>query len=294
MDAARATMRAAPERAPLAGTEPLIDVHAHFWHPASTRQDWAAINAARLRAGERIGITWHVASILGTWGQQSPTYFASPADLRLGNDVMFALHDAVPDRVRSYVHVNPNDPAAALAEIDRGVAAGAIGVKLAASRRADDPLLDPIAARAAELGLPVLHHIWQWRRRDWPMQEASDGVELARLAERHPRTTFILAHIGGGGDYRTRYAAVADLPNVVMDLSGSGVDRGMLDAAHRRGRPAPAALGVRRDDRDRAREALGPRPRRSRCRRRRRHPVAQRRASLSRGRVRPPHASRAA
>lgn len=225
--------------ATLAGPEPLIDVHAHFYHPASPRADWAAVNAARLRAGERIGITWHVASVLGTWGLESPTYFASPDDATLGNDVMYALHRALPDRVRSYVHVSPNAPAHALAEIERGVAAGAIGVKLSASRRADDPLVDPIAERAGEGGLPVLHHVWQWRRRDWPMQEASDGVELARLAARHPRTTFILAHVGGGGDYMHTYHAVADVPNVVMDLSGSGVDRGMLDAAL-------AAVGPRR------------------------------------------------
>ena len=223
----------------LAGPAPLIDVHAHFYHPHSPRGDWAAVNAARLRAGERIGITWHVASILGSWGHTSPTYFASPDDVVLGNDVMFALHRALPDRVRSYVHVSPNAPAHALAEIDRGVAAGAIGVKLSAGRRADDPLVDPIAERAGEGGLPVLHHVWQWRRRDWPMQEASDGVELARLAARHPRTTFILAHVGGGGDYMHTYHAVADVPNVVMDLSGSGVDRGMLDAAI-------AAVGPRR------------------------------------------------
>ncbi len=232
--AALAAVRAEEEQAAeptLAGPAPLIDVHAHFYHPASPRADWAAVNGARLRAGERIGITWHVASVLGTWGQESPTYFASPDDVRLGNDVQLALQHVLPDRVRAYAHVNPNFPAHALAEIDRCVGAGAIGVKLSASRRADDGLLDAIAERAAEGGLPVLHHVWQWRRRDWPMQEASDGVELARLAARHPRTTFLLAHIGGGGDYRHTYPAVAELPNVVMDLSGSGVDRGMLDAA---------------------------------------------------------------
>jgi predicted TIM-barrel fold metal-dependent hydrolase len=106
-----------------------------------------------------------------------------------------------------------------------------VGVKLSASRRADDALLDPIAEAAGALGLPVLHHVWQWRRRDWPMQEASDGVELGALAARHPRTQFLLAHIGGGGEYRHTFAAVTDLPNVHLDLSGSGVDRGMLDGA---------------------------------------------------------------
>ncbi|HEY0777935.1 MAG TPA: amidohydrolase family protein, partial [Gemmatirosa sp.] len=144
-----------------------------------------------------------------------------------------------PDRVRAYVHVTPNAPGHALDEIARGVDAGAIGVKLAAARRADDVLLDPVAALAGERGLPILHHIWQWRRRDWPAQEASDGVELGRLAARHPRTQFILAHIGGGGEYRHTFHAVADLPNVHLDLSGSGVDRGMLD-------DALAAVGPRR------------------------------------------------
>ena len=232
--AAYAAIRAREDAAgepPLAGPEPLVDVHAHFYHDRTGRADWAAVNAARLRAGERIGIRWHVASILGSWGHTSPTYFASPDDVTLANDVMYALQRAIPGRLRGYVHVNPNFTAHALAEIARGVAAGAVGVKLSASRRADDPLLDPIAELAAEHGLPILHHVWQWRRRDWPMQEASDGVELARLASRHPRTRFLLAHIGGGGDYAHTFAAVRDLPNVHLDLSGSGIDRGMLDAA---------------------------------------------------------------
>ena len=225
--------------APLAGPAPLIDVHAHFYHAHGGRADWQAVNAARLRAGERMGITWHVASVLGSWGHTSPTYFASPDDVALGNDVTYAIAAACPDRVRAYVHVNPNFPDHALAEIRRGVERGAVGVKLSASRRADDPLLDPVAEAAGALGLPVLHHVWQWRRRDWPMQEASDGVELARLAARHPRTQFLLAHIGGGGEYMHTFPAVADLPNVHLDLSGSGVDRGMLDAAL-------AAVGPRR------------------------------------------------
>jgi predicted TIM-barrel fold metal-dependent hydrolase len=42
---------------------------------------------------------------------------------------------------------------------------------------------------------------------------------------------FLLAHIGGGGDYAHTFAAVRDIPNVYLDLSGSGVDRGMLDDA---------------------------------------------------------------
>lgn len=214
---------------PLAGREPLIEVHAHFLHARCGRKDWRERNASRLRAGERIGITVHVASILGTWGHTSPVYFPSPPDVTLGNDEMLALQEREGARVRSYVTVNPNDGEHALREIERCLAKGAIGIKLAASRRADDPLIDPIAREAARRSVPVLQHIWQHRRRDWPGQEASDGVELVRLAGRHPDVAFILAHIGGGGDWQHTLPAVADVPNVYVDLSGSGVDRGMLD-----------------------------------------------------------------
>jgi predicted TIM-barrel fold metal-dependent hydrolase len=220
-------------------TEPLIDAHAHFYHAHAGRADWQDVNDARFRAGEYIGITYHVASILGSYGFSSPTYFPSPADVTFGNDEMLALCAREPDRVRMFVTVNPNYTEHALEEIDRCAARGAIGIKLLASRRADDVLLDPIAAASARRGMPILHHIWQHRRREWPSQEISDGADLARLATRHPNARFILAHIGGGGDYMHTLPAVAECPNIFPDLSGSGVDRGMLDAA-------VAALGADR------------------------------------------------
>jgi uncharacterized protein len=208
----------------------LIDVHAHFYHQRTPRADWRERNDSRLRAGDKIGIRVHVASILGSFGLTSPTYFPSPRDVTAGNDALLGLQRAHPDRIRGYVCVNPNYTAHARAEIVRCLAAGMIGIKLAASRRADDPLLDPIAALALERGVPVLQHIWQHRRHDWPGQEASDAVELCTLARRHPDVAFILAHIGGGGDWLHSLHAVRDVPNVYVDLSGSGVDGGMLEA----------------------------------------------------------------
>ena len=211
--------------------EPLIDAHAHFLHERCGRSDWREVNAARLRAGKQMGITCHVASVLGTYGFSSPTYFPSPVDVTLGNDAMLGLRREHGDLVQMLVTVNPNHTGHALEEIDRCVKQGAVGIKLLASRRADDPLLDPICEVAAKRKLPLLHHIWQHRRREWPNQEISDGADLARLARRHPTVTFILAHIGGGGDYNHTYAAIRDVKNIVADTSGSGVDRGMLDEA---------------------------------------------------------------
>jgi predicted TIM-barrel fold metal-dependent hydrolase len=222
-----------PPAALLGGPDPLIDPHAHFHTPYTNRADWARYNASRLDDGARIGIRCHVASILGSWGHTSPTYFASPADQTRANDFLYDLVDAAAPRVKAFVAVNPNFTAHALAEIERGMARGAVGIKLAAGRRADDALLDDIGAAAAHYGVPVLQHIWQHRRREWGNQDASDGVELARLAARHPTVTFILAHIGGGGDWAHTNPAVLDHPNIVMDLSGSGIDRGMIDEALR-------------------------------------------------------------
>ena len=207
----------------------LIDVHAHFLHDRSPRTDWRERNASRMRAGDRVGISFHVASVLGSWGLTSPIYFPSPPDIQYGNDFLLALQrsDA---RVRGYCVVNPNFQRHALAELQRCLNAGMIGIKLAASRRANDPLMDPICRVAAERGVPVLHHIWQHRRRDYLGQEASDARELVELASRHPDVHFLLAHIGGGGDWIHSLAAVRDAPNVYVDLSGSGVDGGMLEA----------------------------------------------------------------
>ncbi len=210
---------------------PLIDAHAHFLHAGCGRTDWREVNAARFRAGAKMGITCHVASVLGSYGFTSPTYFPSPADVTAGNDAMLGLCAEHGSLVRMMVTVNPNHTGHALAELERCVAKGAVGVKLLASRRADDALLDPICDFAARHHLPVLHHIWQHRTRHWHNQEISDGADLAVLARRHPTVHFILAHIGGGGDYRHTFGAVRDVPNILPDISGSGVDRGMLDGA---------------------------------------------------------------
>ena len=208
----------------------LIDVHAHFYYAGAPRSDWRERNASRLAAGRKIGVTIHVASILGSWGRTSPIYFPSPRDVEAGNTALLALGREHSDVIRGYVTVNPNYTSHARGEIVRCLGAGMVGIKLAASRRATDPLLDPICELARERGVPVLHHVWQHRTRDWPGQDASDGPELVALATRHPQVRFILAHIGGGGDWEHSLAALRATPNVYVDLSGSGVDGGMLEA----------------------------------------------------------------
>src|SRR2546421_10849267 len=151
----------------------LIDVHAHFYHDRSPRADWRERNASRRAAGEKTGTTTHVASILGSWGRTSPTYFPSPTDLPYGNDALLTLAREHPNRVRGYVTVNPNYTAHAREEIVRCLGAGMIGIKLAASRRGNDPLRDPICKNARERGGPEPPHVWPHRRCAWPGKEGA-------------------------------------------------------------------------------------------------------------------------
>jgi predicted TIM-barrel fold metal-dependent hydrolase len=217
--------------APLAGGSPLIDVHAHFYQAGSGRVQWKALNASRLEAGDRIGITWHVGSILGSWGATSPVYLQSPDDTVAGNEAMLQVQAAERQRVRAWAAVNPNDTDVALRELERCRQRGAVGLKLAAARRANDALLDPLLHFAREHHFPVLHHAWQRRPAHVAGQDPSDALDLVTLAGRHPGVSILLAHIGGGGDWSHTLSAVRDVPNVYLDLSGSGVDRGMLDQA---------------------------------------------------------------
>src|SRR5258706_669897 len=164
----------------------LVDVHAHFYHARTPRADWRERNESRLAAGAKIGITIHVASLRGSFGLTSPTYFPSPRDVAAGNDALLALQRAHPDRIRGYVCVTPNSTAHARAEIVRCTGAGMIGIKLAASRRADDPLLDPIASLALERRGPGLPHNLQHPRPGWPGPEAAAAPRPSTFARPHP------------------------------------------------------------------------------------------------------------
>src|SRR5207244_10307185 len=65
------------------------------------------------------------------------------------------------------------------------------------------------------------------------------GVQTCALPICHPKVRFILGHIGGGGAWQHSLAALRAAPNVFVDLSGSGVDGGLLESCL-------AAVGVER------------------------------------------------
>ena len=143
----------------------------------------------------------------------------SASEVRRINDDTMACVRLRPDRLTGFCFLNPaNGPRSIDTEINRCIAAGPLrGVKLWISVNARDERLDPIMSRAAELGVPVLHHAWYKTVSKTPNE--SDPSDIAHLARRHPAATIIMAHLAGVGVRGVR--DVADCPNVCIDTSGS-------------------------------------------------------------------------
>ncbi len=123
----------------------------------------------------------------------------------------------------------------------------------------DDPRLDPIWARAGELGVPVLIHVadpvafftpldrfneryeelaghpdWHFYGPQFPPFEAV--VEgLARVVERHPKTIFIGAHVGCYPENLAWVGALLDrAPNFYVDIAARIAELGRQPYTARR------------------------------------------------------------
>ena len=149
----------------------------------------------------------------------------------------------------------PNFGANSARQLEEDVKAGAVGLKIyknlgmsltdASGKRVptDDPRLDPIWAKAGELGIPVLIHtgepvaFWspvdknneRWlelnqfpdRRRTDPKFASFEQTmgEQHNLFRKHPRTKFIAAHLGWYGHDLGRLGKLLDeLPNVYTEI----------------------------------------------------------------------------
>ena len=90
-------------------------------------------------------------------------------------------------------------------------------------------LLDPIVERAIELKAPVLQHTFVKVTGNLPAESTPD--HLAQLAARHPRASFIAAHVGGQWEWGIR--AIRATANVTAEICGSDPTAGMVEMAVR-------------------------------------------------------------
>ncbi len=201
----------------------VIDCHIHL-NCADGRYDEDQVQRC-LALADRAGIDRLVYLMDLSNGKVDP----EEADLVASNDLGIELVRRHLDRFSSFCYLNPSLPEAfSLAEIERCIANGPLqGIKLWISVPADDPRLDPIMARAAELNVPVLHHAW-YKATGFVFNE-STPAQVATLARRHPDVTIVMAHLAGGGWRGVR--DVQDCPNVVVDTSGAQPHAGLVEYA---------------------------------------------------------------
>jgi len=193
----------------------IIDAHVHLWG-----KTFEADRAVLVEMADRFDLEAMWVSPL--FGGLQP----SVEDVIAGNDVTAAFARDDP-RVRPFARIEPRHGPAARDELNRcmdelGFAAVKVWIF-----PADDPAMDPLVERLVELGRPLLMHALDKAVGQFPGE--SRPAQVASLGRRHPEATIIMAHIGG--DFIAGCDAIADVPNIRTDPSGSYCERGMLERA---------------------------------------------------------------
>ena len=216
-----------------------IDMHSHPY--ATTPEDVARW----VQVMEAVGVEKSIVLAMAT-GQKF--------------DQIMALYSKYPDRFEVWCSFDysgfdkPGYSPAAVAELERCVRMGARGVGeegdkgkgvnwgTAAGMHFDDPRMDPLFEKCAELKLPVNIHvadpIWMYQKMDetndglmnafsWRLDNQPDILGhsgmmevLERTVRRHPRTTIVACHLANLDYDLTRLGEMLDrLPNLYADIS---------------------------------------------------------------------------
>lgn len=237
---------------------PFVDVHSHQFDLTEAEVRTLVAEMDKLNMGVMVNLSGRgFRSVTGPdgverFGLNGPEYL---------RDMIALTERLAPGRIVHFTNVDfsrvgaPDWPAAALAELEADVAAGARGLKIykslgmdtvdVAGRRiaVDDARLAPIWATCARLGIPVLIHTADpapfWQPKDKNNERLYEMIEVPGrwrdpaenvpweqlIAEQHnlfranPRTTFIAAHLGWLGNDLGRLGKLLDeAPNVMTEI----------------------------------------------------------------------------
>ncbi len=197
---------------------PKIDVHCHVRPLPDTDESSDNLVAC----SDSLGVTEMWCSRPITGGRIAPM-----EEVRKANDSVLHAMARHPDRIRGMCFVISGYYKEAVAEVERCLDAGMIGVKLYNQYTIDDPVVRPIIELAVERRIPVLMHAgYLVAKEDLDTQPLiSWGVHFAAAGERYPDAILIHAHVGGGGDWEGTVRAMRDTsPNLYCDFSGSNLD----------------------------------------------------------------------
>jgi len=154
-------------------------------------------------------------------------YWENPASCALQNRFFEECRNAHPDRLAAFAAIDPTAGESAVRdEIKRARDAGFCGLgELSPHSQQvglDEPGLSAALELAGEFGLPVNLHVTDPQGSNYPGRVETPLKDFRRLARAYPKTTFILAHWGGGLLLQETDAAIrSDLANVVYDTAAS-------------------------------------------------------------------------
>ena len=222
---------------------PFIDIHSHHWNPTTEHVDQLVKEMDTINLQVMVNLS-------GGTGEQLRQTVATMKGRHPDRFVVFAN--------LSYEDINtPGYGKRAAARLEQDIkSVGARGLKIfknfgmdvkyANGERVqvDDPELDPVWDKCAELGIPVLIHIaepppffdpWDYHNERWlelkqfPQRARAPGkyppfetliAERNHLFAKHPKTNFIAAHLAFHGNDLDRLAKTLDaLPNMSVDIA---------------------------------------------------------------------------
>jgi predicted TIM-barrel fold metal-dependent hydrolase len=237
---------------------PVIDIHSHQPTPISPEQYEKVVKAM-----DQLNIRL-IVNLSGSWGENLRRGLAviknSPYPNRM---VLFANID--------FSDVGPGFGQRAAKQLEEDIKAGAVGLKIfknlglrvhkndGSRLKVDDPELDPIWEKCADMNVPVLIHIADpqeffepidYHNERWlelalyPDRRYQDRSEFPSFEEliternnmfaRHPRARFIAAHFGWHANDLSRLSQLLDrLPNVYVDVAAVLYDFGRQPRAAR-------------------------------------------------------------
>lgn len=206
----------------------LIDVHFHIWEEDGPDDERARrSNAAQMCYATRYDVR---PCAFVTGGRLRPGVEELPTveEFTQNNRFMARYRDRFPDRILPFAYVNPAYPDEAVQELERCVREEEfVGLKLLRSVRCSDPRLVPLAQKAGELGVPLLQHAGTGPDVIRPGESTTE--DLIELAQKVPETTYIFAHVSGGGEWEWEIKALKPHPNIYLDTSGSVRDMGITE-----------------------------------------------------------------
>lgn len=218
----------------MAGRVKAWDAHTHL---ASIAGRTPTERMARVVGyANRLGIE-RVCVSMGMSFSHNPT----PDVLRQQNDEVLEAIAHYHDRAFGFCYVSPEHADASLSELERCIEKGPmVGVKLWVARRAKDASLDRIVSRATELDAVILQHTWI-KTNGSQLAGESTPMDLAALAGRHPRATFLCGHAGGTWELGIR--AVRAVPNILVETAGGDPTVGLVEMAVRELGPRRVVFG---------------------------------------------------